>query len=619
MQQPIDLVFPGQMEDSTKRPWGRLNGTGQGTTTSPGRLVDEARAKICKSLGPKPAKPITIDPRTEIYPIRVQIGSQSIHHGLSSSSPFSTKESGGRTPSSRKGSMLPPTETYGLPPSQPRIYSGSPSSGSSGITHSVTGTTDGGKWLAPQDDAFEDLKRHVLANKGSEHVVYASSAIQEPVPQRTDISSILRRSPSIKSADVRSVRAEIGRRKRQAPSEVADNEQWLYHLVSSDDLVIPLTRGSSLLDSPFLKPCISPGISEILSSVETLDVGKHKGSEVLDCSSLVLEGNMKSEEKPPVCAVVALISEVQRKTPSAPEAILPDWGRNERDRASGAKNTAALVGRAQEQGGNIYPSSGKPTSPAQARNKLPKYDLFTIPADDDNATWMKLLFGEDESSMLGGFQQAAHDAAKEIRPSDSSVSSDEPIMQNRSTEDSGDADSCIANPSTSSEECSDTIVSSGCANTSHVSTRGSNLSPEIHTVNIAKARDVVGVLTSASSVSEASVLRLNPILPRDINTLDPKSDMATDGSPVIAETAQPIFRFVAPATFVGKFASSAAKPQGMLPPALPPVVGEKGGKGRRKRAKLGRGSNRGNMAANGRADIRALPDFEDDPIEESDG
>ncbi|KAI1390070.1 uncharacterized protein F4822DRAFT_428416 [Hypoxylon trugodes] len=79
------------------------------------------------------------------------------------------------------------------------------------------------------------------------------------------------------------------------------------------------------------------------------------------------------------------------------------------------------------------------------------------------------------------------------------------------------------------------------------------------------------------------------------------SNMATAGSASVADS-ESRFRFVQPRTFVGKLADSGPSSTQMPPPML--------GHGKRKR---GRPKKR---AADGRADIRRLPGFDGDPIEE---
>lgn len=78
------------------------------------------------------------------------------------------------------------------------------------------------------------------------------------------------------------------------------------------------------------------------------------------------------------------------------------------------------------------------------------------------------------------------------------------------------------------------------------------------------------------------------------------SNMATVGSTQVEES-ESRFRFAMPRTFVGKLVDSNATAQG------PPLLSHGGGK-RRGRPKK--------KAADGRTDIRRLPDFDGDPIEE---
>ncbi|XXH04293.1 glutamate--ammonia ligase [Hypoxylon texense] len=80
------------------------------------------------------------------------------------------------------------------------------------------------------------------------------------------------------------------------------------------------------------------------------------------------------------------------------------------------------------------------------------------------------------------------------------------------------------------------------------------------------------------------------------------SNMATVGSTHVEES-EPRFRFAMPRTFVGKLADSNPTAQG------PPLLSHGGGKKRGRPKK---------KATDGRTDIRRLPDFDGDPIEEFD-
>jgi hypothetical protein len=91
----------------------------------------------------------------------------------------------------------------------------------------------------------------------------------------------------------------------------------------------------------------------------------------------------------------------------------------------------------------------------------------------------------------------------------------------------------------------------------------------------------------------------------------PESDKATAGGSAISDSFQPSFRFALPQTFVGKLAATGAKPQKMPIPSVSAVWGKRGG-----RRMGGEKGCRRKKSYDGRTDIRALPDFDGDPIEE---
>lgn len=460
MQQPIDLSFPGHIQASSQRLWGKPNTT----TPGPANKLEAAKCYNVRKLKDTRARQVSIPPSQvdRISPIRIHIGSQSITNGTDSDwqlmedrtkLPVSATQRG--VGASSAGSLRP----RGRQPLDSTNYS-------------LPGTDTSFRPVAAisQHHVFEDAGRHLYQHEQPKHVVYASSEIYEPTPRRTETSAILYRSPSLKSNSGESVHAEIGRPNRRNSSEVADSKRWLNSLGPLENLVIPLARGSSLLDSPPYRPEISPGISETSSKLDFNSIEKPKTSTVE--SSSLTAGNSPSHLR---------AAEIRDSTVS--QAILP------------------------------------------------------LPEDDENAAWIKFIFGTDDNDR-NAYQDATHCAAEELKPSELSISSTE-----------------------------------------------------------------LAEFDESSSISR----EMTSETPYESSNAD--SNKAVANSSIITESIQSSFRFALPRTFVGKLAESGVMPMEMPPPPVP----EARAKGRH-RIRGRRGS--GKKMCGGRTNIRALPDFDGDPIEE---
>jgi hypothetical protein len=178
--------------------------------------------------------------------------------------------------------------------------------------------------------------------------------------------------------------------------------------------------------------------------------------------------------------------------------------------------------------------------------------------NDLNDIWMKFAYGDDNSEelLLDVFKEAAHQAAVELRPSIRSVSVDEPVET---------VATCGTEQSPVVYERTNDVVSSRSSSESHIATQG-------------------------TTVSEPAL-----------------SNAATVGSS--NEPSRNVTRFVMPKSFVGKHINEYQDAIARDFMANAPTDGRKNrGKGGKKKKKK--------MAIDGRTDIRSLPDFDGDPIEE---
>ncbi|KAI1085142.1 hypothetical protein F5B20DRAFT_589912 [Whalleya microplaca] len=176
-------------------------------------------------------------------------------------------------------------------------------------------------------------------------------------------------------------------------------------------------------------------------------------------------------------------------------------------------------------------------------------------AEDDNKAWLKFVFNEKPSDEIEkeAFEEAAHEIACELRPSISSASIDQ------ATET---AATCGSDCFSKDEEEKSQATFTGTSTETQMVTEGTN--------------------------------------PSELGL----SDIATAGSTNIDES-ESRFRFAPPRTFVGKFADPEDVAR-IQTHSLPHVKGTDGKQKRRRKKR----------ALDGRTDIRCLPDFDGDPIEE---
>lgn len=338
-------------------------------------------------------------------------------------------------------------------------------------------------------------------------VVYSSSVICEPAPRRNNNFQVLQWSPS-KSEDRGSMSVETGRSVQPIPSsQESEQQRW---------------KDWVLCEDPATFPSNSP--SAVIPTSEMCD--GDSGS-----SDLTLPSHLQ-----PRLPSLHLSSEVNLK----PGHDLPKHITIE-------TNTRR----------HVTPKNNQ--SSPKTRNLLPSKQ--NVPflgnshhSDDLNDTWMKFACGDDEDSdklLTNAFKQAAHQAAVELKPSN--------------TSDSVDGQTAAAT-------CGTEMLSSDHQyeyDWAHPSS-----SQQIH------------VTTSVTASSEAM-----------------SSNIAIAGSS--DKPSHNPTRFVMPKGFVGKRIGIKTAPTTY---SSRPHVTTGGNKGR--------GKKRRKMAIDGRTDIRNLPDYDGDPIEE---
>ncbi|OTA80350.1 hypothetical protein M434DRAFT_37991 [Hypoxylon sp. CO27-5] len=319
------------------------------------------------------------------------------------------------------------------------------------------------------------------------HIVYSSSIIHEPIPSRKNNFRVLEWSPS-RSEDGESMQVEIERPVRHIPlSQEADQERWKSFVPDSSDY---------------------------------LDV---------DVSNTPLIASLSSSS-----GTSFLPSHLQRRLPSYDVSSEP-----------GLSINYQLSEQSTEYQKEPQVAMHENYSHSPIQESIPRKN--EVQPIDDNSAWMKFVFdGDSDELEATAFAEAAHQAAAEILPSDTSAGS------------------------------------VNATETETAATYGTDL-----------FRDMKGdggsVLPETSSESHMATHGT-------IATESALSIVATAGSNV--DESESRFRFAQPRAFVGKFADSSVK-------EILPSQHDRKRRGRPKK-----------KAADGRTDIRRLPDFYGDPIEE---
>lgn len=562
MQQPIDLVLPGQAHTSSGRRWSKILPDNPRHILSTERRGDLTRPRnenhSREHLGTFQQRPAG--------PIRVRVGSQSVTHTADSHEwPSSVGHMQAQSVFRNKSQSIAQTE---------------PRQGSS-----VS--------FGPANQECSSSTTSTSGDFHSIHTKKGSFTVHHPIPQRAQMSAFLQWSPSSKSDGSGSIHAQIGRPKRRPPSELAADARWLEHIMPAENLCIPLTRGSSLLESPPYRPDVSPGISELLSQSSQVHHQDHEGLSVdpssagttrsaslhiTNQSSLIFKAekkNMTSQTTP--CLESVHLSKEQQGKPVIIHSL------------------ESFIGRTRDTQPFEHSKSAKDDA------KLPQPDT------DDNAAWMKFIFGDggEVESQARVFQEAVHEAAEKVcLPStprrapvillDGNPSYEAKVAQN--------SDQSMSAQRGSEEKSSDSVA------TSQLVTIGS-LSPEERPANqdLEEWEDFpLAHPTNISDIREPT----SPSKPLDApsRSIDsPKSDKATVDDSTISAISQPIFRFSAPQTFIGKLARSGIKLNDIS--SRPDITGHRG----HQRTTARRCTRK--KRSDERTDIRALPDFDGDPIE----
>ncbi|KAI0171141.1 hypothetical protein BJ166DRAFT_214560 [Pestalotiopsis sp. NC0098] len=586
MQQPLDLVLPGQRRMASGRVWSKVE-------PSDAKYGGQQRARIVLPDSRRASRQQLESSRQErpSGPIRVQIGSQSVTHTADTNEWLSSEEQGQvpemlQTRSRRVAQIERTRESSISSDPKHREYS----------------------------DSITSMSRSSCSRQFEGGV---SPAIHHPIPRRLDMSTVLQWSPSSRSSDSGSLHAQIGRPKRRPPSEIADNERWLRHIMPEDKLSIPLTRGSSLLDSPPYRPAISPGISELLSQHTHLPHEYPEGS-VVESSSGIITSPGYIQTSNQSMAVPSTIDDNSTQT-NKTSFLNPSHGVTTHT-AQTTKQKQQLtkldksfaddhcLSTLADGAVNRLNIKEQPQPVDDSRDSRPHTKFPLLQAVDD-AAWMKFIYGDSENeTQAEAFREAINEVTKELRSPRTSRKRNDLTCG----DDSGETEESHGfNQSVEAQKGSD-VTSSGYATTSISATRGSK-SPGF----MQSDQDLEDMTTDflASSTRTSRRDSISPPPPSttpsvsDLPTTDPpKSDQATVDESIISEIPQPVFRFAAPQSFVGKLAGSSADPDHLLQQHSVPKNRRSGPWSTSKRSRKTR--------SDGRTDIRALPDFHDDPIEE---
>ncbi|KAI1113965.1 hypothetical protein F5Y14DRAFT_462094 [Nemania sp. NC0429] len=336
------------------------------------------------------------------------------------------------------------------------------------------------------------------------NVVYASSAIQEPAPRRNGDFPVLQWSPS-SSEDRGSMQVEIERPIRPVPpSQESQQEKWR-------DWVLCDGSPNFSLNSP-------------LAALNNAEVH----TEHSESSSLTLP------------------SHLQLRLPSLP--LSSEASRSPAPEDSSSEDLAIRpIAACPEGSGKLLPS----------KQQQCIHETKQDSPGDLNMKWMKFACGDDGNSeelMEEAFKEAAHQAAVELRPSDTSDNA-EGYTETAAT--------CGTELLTDNQDDHDASFP-----------------------DIPLGSQMTSIETTGSEIAS--------------------SNIATVGSS--NEPSHKLTRFIKPKTFVGKYANTDNIPTARTSMVHIPRVS---GSGKRKRKR------RKKMAMDGRTDIRNLPNFDGDPIEES--
>lgn len=584
MQQPLDLVLPGQRRMASGRVWSKVE-------PSDAKYGGQRRGRVILPDSRRASRQQLESSRPERHPgpIRVQIGSQSVTHTADTNEWLSSEDQG------RVPEML---QTRSRRVAQIERNRGS----------SISATPNHREY----SDSITSMSRSSCPRQTEGH---ASPTIHHPIPRRLDMSTVLQWSPSSRSSESGSIHAQIGRPKRRPPSEIADNECWLKHIMPKDKLSIPLTRGSSLLDSPPYRPAISPGISELLSQHTQLPHEYPEGSIAESSSGIITSpGNIQTSNQSMATSSTIGNSSTHTKRKS----FLSPLHDVTTDAAKTAKQKQQLTRPDKSfaddhclstfaDGAVNHSDTEEQSQPMDNGRESRPHTKIPLLEAVDNAAWMKFIYGDGENdTQAEAFREAVNEVTNELRSPGTSSKRNDLACGDDSGLETEEPQAC--NQSVEAQRGSD-----GYATTSTSASTGS-ISPDCIQPNQYLEGMGRGFLEPSTrtlgrrgSTSPPPLLTMPSV--SDLPPVDsPKSDQATVYESIVSETRQPVFRFAAPQSFVGKLARSGANLK-HLPQQH--SVSKNRRSGRWSTIKHSR-----KTRSDDRTDIRALPDFDEDPIEE---
>lgn len=558
MQQPLDLVFPGQVRAG--RVWSNIDTSDRGTAEKSRRFDRERPVNREKSIryrnGDKKLQPT-------VQRFKVQVGSQDTYIG-NDSSPLSSRRrrAGSDRGNSTEISTVISESSQRSSCRDDWLRQCRKSSSRSVDEHPEEGRSNSHR-------SARELRRTREAASSSNNspessaapVAYASLTLEGPIPQRNDFQRILEWSPSV-SLDSESLEVEVGQPKsRPDPMDIAENEKWRT-LVDSSDHLIPLTRGSSLLNSPRMVPVISPGISEMMFQKVKPDI------------ELIGSAHAQVGERPsckPRCAMAA--------------------------------NARTSVGDGGTPATHLRKSQTAPLGTSKLNDLKFQNDM------EENMAWMKFVFDSDSDEFeRSAMQEAARLAARQIRPSDSP---EEITTTEASTEYFRSIPRGAESPEVSADAflgSSDDVASTTVTSASRMATHGSTAHSSPTKANQPLKTNVTCNIIDDTTPDEYPSLESDTsamnTLVSDVETT--KATMATSENSDIGKDASQRYRFTAPQAFVGKHAQrKKLRRMQMPPPDIPDTARRNKRKGRQKK-----------KALDGRMSIRELPNFNGDPIED---
>ncbi|KAK8056618.1 hypothetical protein PG993_001845 [Apiospora rasikravindrae] len=550
IQQPLELTFPGQMRAG--RVWSNADHAERGT-------VGESRTHV-RGRPVNRGKPLRYkhgDRRSQpaVQHINVQVGRHDMYIG-NGSSPLSIR----RRPSDHGNSTEISTAL-----SESSYRSSCRDDWVRHCRKSSSRSTDENRMERRNNSHLSASEpranlEHSSPESNATRVAYASLTLKQPAPLRAGNFQVLRWSPSV-SLDSGSLEVEVRQpTSRPDAMDISENERWRT-LVDSSNHLIPLTRGSSLLNSPHMNLAAGPIISEIMVQSDEAGTRITGGGQIQDYE------RRPSRKYHPAMAACAVTSNYNGNTPTA--------------------------------------QPPKTQSASLVRNKLRDAKLRND--IDENMAWMKFIFDSDDDEFEQcAMQEAARLAAREIRPSKSPEemnNTEAPSEYLRSVQRRVNSPHVPVDASLGS---SDDVASTAVTGASRMATHGSVYSSPSAAEQRVEMSSTCNNFdnTAPDDFSSDCNASAKSTMVSDVETA--KATMATSEASETSKDIQQRHRFTAPQAFIGRHAQSDRfRYMQMPPPGLPDTTKSNKRKDRRKK-----------KALNGRMSIRELANFDGDPIED---